>query len=71
MTNWPPDLRRKGAESFVKSSKDLLDRIRWNHTALKAGGWDERSPCRIVIEERSAKMQLGMIGLGRMGEPVW
>ena len=32
------DLRREGAESFVKSWKDLLDRIRSKHTALKAGG---------------------------------
>ena len=32
------DLQREGAESFVKSWKDLLDRIRSKHTALKAGG---------------------------------
>ena len=32
------DLQREGAESFVTSWKDLLDRIRSKHTALKAGG---------------------------------
>ena len=32
------DLQREGTESFVKSWKDLLDRIRSKHTALKAGG---------------------------------
>jgi transaldolase len=32
------DLQREGAESFVKSWKDLLDRIGSKHTALKAGG---------------------------------
>jgi len=32
------DLQREGAESFVKSWKDLLDRIRSKHAALKAGG---------------------------------
>ena len=32
------DLQREGAESFVKCWKDLLDRIRSKHTALKAGG---------------------------------
>ena len=32
------DLQREGAESFVKSWKDLLDRIGSKHTALKADG---------------------------------
>src|SRR5512140_49295 len=32
------DLQREGAESFVKSWKDLLERIGSKHTALKAGG---------------------------------
>jgi transaldolase len=32
------DLQREGAESFVKSWKDLLDRIGSKHAALKAGG---------------------------------
>lgn len=32
------NLQREGAESFVKSWKDLLERIRSKHTALKAGG---------------------------------
>jgi transaldolase len=32
------DLQREGAESFVRSWKDLLDCIRSKHTTLKAGG---------------------------------
>jgi transaldolase len=32
------DLQREGAESFVKSWRDLLDRIGSKHTALNAGG---------------------------------
>jgi transaldolase len=32
------DLQREGAESFVKSWKDLLERIGSKHAALKAGG---------------------------------
>ena len=32
------NLQREGAESFVKSWKDLLERIRSKHIALKAGG---------------------------------
>ncbi len=32
------DLQREGAESFVKSWKDMLDRIGSKHTALKVGG---------------------------------
>jgi transaldolase len=36
--NMAADLQREGAESFVKSWKDLLDRIGSKQTALKADG---------------------------------
>jgi 6-phosphogluconate dehydrogenase len=67
MTNWPPIYSAKMLSPLSNLGRICSTASARSTPQSKLAAENGRNPCRILIAERSAEMQLGMIGLGRMG----